>query len=171
MSRTWNVWSSSFSTGRDWGVSAWSYQSGSSCRTSLGTSPPTLHQRFFDGERSIEVIAGDEPVVVSGWRDDIFRALRNLIENALGHSPEGGLISIEVGPDRTIAVRDQGSGFSADLIDPVLRRKRVMRSDRRGGFGLGLSIVDKTMEAHRGELALSNRPSSGCAEMRFPRNL
>lgn len=116
----------------------------------------------------IEVVAGDEPVAIMGWRDDIFRALRNLIENALGHSPDAGLISIEVTADRTIAVSDQGPGFPADLIDPELRRKRVMRSDRRGGFGLGLSIVDKTMEAHGGELVLANRALGGRAEMHFP---
>ncbi len=125
--------------------------------------------------RNVEVIAGDEPVIVMGWRDDIFRALRNLIENALGHSPDAGLISIEVTHGRTIAVSDQGPGFSADLIDPELRRKRVLRSDRRGGFGLGLSIVDKTMEAHGGELVLSSCPVSGRAggraEMRFPERL
>ncbi len=118
--------------------------------------------------RTVEVIAGDEPVVVTGWRDDIFRALRNLVENALGHSPDAGLISIEVGGERMIAVSDQGAGFSADLIDPDLRRKRVLRSDRRGGFGLGLSIVDKTMEAHGGELVLINLKAGGRAEMRFP---
>lgn len=121
--------------------------------------------------RAIEVIAGEEPVVVMGWRDDIFRGLRNLIENALGHSPEAGLISIDVMERQTIAVCDQGPGFSDDLIDPDLRRKRVLRSDRRGGFGLGLSIVDKTMEAHGGELVLSNRSGSGRAEMRFPASI
>lgn len=118
--------------------------------------------------RTVEVLAGDDPVACLGWRDDVFRALRNLIENALWHSPPGGLISIGVGPEPTIIIRDEGPGFPDDLLDPVLRAKRIMRSDRRGGVGLGLSIVDKTMQAHGGELRLVNMERGGAAELRFP---
>lgn len=121
--------------------------------------------------RRVEVAAGEAPVICLGWRDDVFRAVRNLVENALWHSPPGGMISIEVGAERTVTVRDQGPGFPADLLDPASRAKRVLRSDRRGGVGLGLSIVDKTMQAHGGELTLGNNEHGAAAALRFPATL
>ncbi|WP_316185227.1 HAMP domain-containing sensor histidine kinase [Bradyrhizobium sp. SZCCHNRI1003] len=118
--------------------------------------------------RLIEVVAGDQPVIVSGGRDDIFRAVRNLIENALEHSPANGTISVEITNVPAIAVRDCGPGFPAQVLDAEWRRSGLVRSDRRDGAGLGLSIVERTMLAHGGELNLSNAPGGGCAEMRFP---
>ncbi|WP_456771835.1 sensor histidine kinase [Bradyrhizobium sp. USDA 4369] len=118
--------------------------------------------------RLIEVIAGDRPVIVAGGRDDIFRAVRNLIENALEHSPENGMISVEITGASTISVFDCGPGFPPQVLDAESRRSGRVRSDRRDGVGLGLSIVERTMLAHGGELVLSNAAGGGCAEMRFP---
>jgi len=119
--------------------------------------------------RFIEVLAGDDPVVVAGGRDDVFRALRNLIENALEHSPENGMISVEVTGAPAIFVRDRGRGFPDGVLDAEYRRRGLVRSDRRDGVGLGLSIVERTMLVHGGELRLSNMEAGGgCAEMRFP---
>jgi signal transduction histidine kinase len=127
-----------------------------------------LAPRIVDRGRSIEVIAGDDPVLVAGQRDDLFRALRNLIENALEHSPVNGMISVEVTSPPAIVVRDRGDGFANDVLDEDHRRGQV-RSDRRDGVGLGLSIVERTMIVHGGKLRLANHHAGGaCAEMRFP---
>ena len=120
--------------------------------------------------RRIEVLAGDAPVLVAGGKDDCFRAARNLIENALEHSPEGGMITVEVTSAPSILVRDQGAGFPVTVLDGEQRRRGLVRSDRRDGVGLGLAIVERTMQVHGGWLELSNAPEGGgCAEMRFPR--
>lgn len=119
--------------------------------------------------KMIEVVAEETPALVAGGRDDIFRAVRNLIENAQEHSPEGGLITVEVTDVPAIIVRDRGPGFPAPVLDADRRRKGDVRSERRDGTGLGLSIVERTMVAHGGELELRNEASGGgCAEMRFP---
>jgi signal transduction histidine kinase len=108
-------------------------------------------------------------VLVAGGRDDVSRALRNLIENALEHSPENGMISVEVTGVPAIFVRDRGRGFPDGVLDAEYRRRGLVRSDRRDGVGLGLSIVERTMLVHGGELRLSNMEvGGGCAEMRFP---
>lgn len=120
--------------------------------------------------RRIEVIAGEAPVLVAGGRDDLFRAVRNLIENALEHSPENGMISVEVSDAPAIRVRDRGAGFPSGLLDAALRSRGPVRSDRRDGVGLGLAIVERTMQVHGGRLELSNAPSGGgVAAMVFPR--
>ena len=128
-----------------------------------------LAPRIVARNRSIEILAGDDPVLVAGGRDDVSRALRNLIENALEHSPENGMISVEVTGAPAIFVRDRGRGFPDGVLDAEYRRRGLVRSDRRDGVGLGLSIVERTMLVHGGELRLSNMEvGGGSAEMRFP---
>lgn len=119
--------------------------------------------------KMIEVVGEERPVLVSGGRDHIFRAVRNLIENAQDHAPESSLITVEVTDCPAIIVRDRGPGFPAPILDAERRRKGDVRSERRDGTGLGLSIVERTMMAHGGALDLRNEASGGgCAEMRFP---
>ncbi|WP_238122501.1 MULTISPECIES: sensor histidine kinase [unclassified Xanthobacter] len=128
-----------------------------------------LAPQIIARHRLIEVEAGPVPVLVAGGRDDVFRALRNLIDNALEHSPEGGLILVVVTDTPAIRVVDQGPGLPADVLDAEHRRRGLVRSDRREGVGLGLAIVERTMLVHGGELVLSNgERGGGSAEMRFP---
>ena len=76
---------------------------------------------------------------------------------------------MEVTGAPSIFVRDRGRGFPYDVLDPERRRRGLVRSDRRDGVGLGLSIVERTMLVHGGELRLSNMEAGGGrAEMRFP---
>lgn len=121
-------------------------------------------------QRTIEVICPKEHVLVYGSGDFIFRGLRNLVENAVDHSPVETTLSVVVGEDRTITVLDRGPGFPDSKLDAVSRKIDRSNSDRSDGLGLGLSIVDETMAAHGGQLILSN-PSTGgaCAVMTFPR--
>ncbi|MFG1297119.1 sensor histidine kinase [Xanthobacter variabilis] len=127
-----------------------------------------LAPRVIARGRHIEVLAGAEPVIVPGGRDDLFRAVRNLAENALEHAPENSLITLEVTPRPAIRVIDRGPGFPCPLLDAEGRRRRLVRSDRREGVGLGLAIVERTMQVHGGRLELTNPATGGaCAEMIF----
>lgn len=128
-----------------------------------------LAPRVIERGRRIEALAHAAPVVVAGRRDDVFRAVRNLIENALEHSPPQGMITVEVTGAPAVRIRDEGPGFPAEVLDAERRRRGLLRSDRREGVGLGLSIVERTMQVHGGRLELSNLPSGGgCAQMCFP---
>ena len=89
------------------------------------------------------------------------RAIRNLVENALKHTPGGTDVEIVVGADATIAVLDRGEG-----IPPAKRElifERFWRRDRRGsgGAGLGLSIVKRIMDAHGGTVTVADAPAGG----------
>lgn len=98
----------------------------------------------------------------------IARALRNVVENALNVSPEGGTVVVCAGPGAVLTVADQGPG-----VDPRVRHDLVARfwqRDRhRPGAGLGLAIVKKTVDAHGGSLTLEdNRPHGAVFTLRFP---
>lgn len=119
--------------------------------------------------RSIEVLGAEMPVVVNGARDFIFRALRNLIENAIEYAALHTTVTVVVDDFPSIAVLDRGPGFSDAMLDPRGRHERKLRSASAQGVGLGLSIVERTMSAHNGHLELANRPDGGAsAVLIFP---
>ncbi|WP_291577372.1 ATP-binding protein [Bradyrhizobium sp.] len=117
--------------------------------------------------RSIEVLGGEIPVQIVGARDYIFRALRNLIENAIEHTPTNSIVSVILTGAPSIAVRDHGPGFPAAMLAAQGRPPEPFRSGRQGGVGLGLSIVQRTMIAHDGELEIANHSQGALAIMRF----
>jgi two-component system, OmpR family, phosphate regulon sensor histidine kinase PhoR len=103
---------------------------------------------------------------------DIFR---NLIENAIHYSPDGGTIDITShrrGDQIVIMVADRGPGIpSADLQRVFERFYRVDRSRTRdpGGTGLGLSIVRHLVGLHGGQVSASNREGGGaCLTVSLP---
>ena len=118
--------------------------------------------------RSIEVLGGEMPVKIVGARDYIFRALRNLVENGIEHAPLQSTVSVIVNNAPSIAVQDHGPGFSAAILAAQGRPQEQFRSGRQGGVGLGLSIVQRTMIAHKGELEIANHSEGAVVTMWFP---
>jgi len=99
-------------------------------------------------------------VTVEGRPELLERAVRNLIENALTHTPPGTEVEVSVGPDREIKVRDHGAGIPVELRDAVF--DRFWRADRqRSGAGLGLAITRKIMEACGGGVRIGDAPDGG----------
>jgi PAS domain S-box-containing protein len=97
----------------------------------------------------------------------------NLIENAIQHSPRGGVVTIEAkavsdGKDEWIqcAIKDSGHGI---LEEDLPRIFEPFFSKRRGGTGLGLAIAHRIMQEHGGQLIAGNNPEGGaCMVARFP---
>ena len=109
--------------------------------------------------------AGNCPVLLDAAR--LTQAFKNLIENAVQHSPADSQVLVEAFPVTLdgvpwvrVSVRDRGPGFNpADLpkiLEPFFSR-------RKGGTGLGLSIVARVVEGHGGRLRTANRPDGGAA--------
>lgn len=108
------------------------------------------------------------PVLMDRGR--MARAIQNLLENAIHHSPSSGTVGIRGGTiehsSRTwiwCSIEDSGPGFGA--VDPA-RVFEPFFSKRLGGTGLGLSIVQRTIEMHGGRIVASNSEMGG-ARMTF----
>jgi signal transduction histidine kinase len=97
--------------------------------------------------------------------------VENLLDNALRHTPEGGVIEVswrcEAG--RVVfSVADTGPGIPQSdmphLFDPLFRGE-TSRNRQTGGVGLGLAIARRALLASGGDLAAHNRQGGG-AEFR-----
>jgi signal transduction histidine kinase len=120
--------------------------------------------------REICLDAADEPVWVRGNPDMLYRAVRNLVENAIHHTPQGTAVELVVKSEGTITVLDQGSGIQEGEREFLFRR--FWRRDRRraGSAGLGLSIVRRIADAHMASIIVENRRGGGASfTLRFPR--
>jgi len=115
----------------------------------------------FEQGKSISVTGAEMPVWVIGNPEMVARAVRNLVENAIKYSPAGGDIEVAVAAQGAVRVIDQGPGIGDD--EKQLLFRRFWRRDRRGpnSLGLGLSIVQRIMEAHAGTIDVPNRSPRG----------
>lgn len=97
----------------------------------------------------------------------IRQVLRNLLDNAIKYSPEGGLIVIqgEVRKDDiAVHIADQGIGIPAEELIPLFEKyRRIRTKDLPGipGMGLGLPIARTLVEAHGGKIWAESKPSQG----------
>jgi two-component system phosphate regulon sensor histidine kinase PhoR len=123
-------------------------------------------------ERGLSVVHEIAPdaAVVEGDPAKLHDALRNLLENAINYSPEGGRITLHTrrGDGRVlITIADQGPGIpETDLTRVFERFYRVDKARSRGsadpgGTGLGLAIVKHLVELHGGSVEAANAPGGG----------
>ncbi len=117
-------------------------------------------------------LSGASPV--GGNAKAIGRVIRNLIENAIRHSPPGTTVTVRVSshPDGSIVrVVDEGPGFDAAFVSRAFEhftRADASRTRATGGAGLGLAIARGLVEAHGGRIWIEpQRRSSGGAEVAF----
>ncbi|MFB9326647.1 sensor histidine kinase [Paenibacillus aurantiacus] len=95
------------------------------------------------------------------------RALSNLLDNAVRHTPVYGQILVQYRKDQdrvTFAIHDSGQGFAAEeqeqVFEPLFRGEKS-RNRATGGAGLGLTISRRILRQHGGELAAGNHPTGG----------
>jgi two-component system sensor histidine kinase MprB len=109
----------------------------------------------------VQVEAKLEPVAVEGVAERLHRVINNLLDNAARHSPEGGVIEVDVDGEG-IRVRDHGGGIDEQDLPYVFERfYRGANSRGRQGSGLGLAIVRQVAAQHGGSVSAANAPDGG----------
>ena len=130
-----------------------------------------------DREVAINVEVGSDgtsagSLVVLGDRDELIRALENLVENALKYGAAGKRVDITLSrgttraglPEARIAVRDYGPGIAPEHLPRLTERfYRVDVADSRaqGGTGLGLALVKHVLNRHGGRVAIESTFGQG----------
>jgi signal transduction histidine kinase len=108
--------------------------------------------------------------------DEIYRAVTNLVDNAIRFGTEVR-VRLELFADRAvIAVSDNGPGISDErkpaMLEPFVRGEEARTMDESSGFGLGLSIAQAIAHAHRGTLSLHDNDQRGLlVNISLPRNV
>jgi len=150
-----------------------------------------LTQFYNQGEleKQVKVVfenQADEPLYIRAFEAPFAQVLRNLIDNALTFSPEGGFVTLSVKltqeadtklEDRiVIAVEDDGMGIPEENLETVFERFYTQRpSGAQFGShsGLGLAICRQIVTAHKGYIYAENKsvPTDGGKGARFIVNL
>jgi two-component system phosphate regulon sensor histidine kinase PhoR len=120
----------------------------------------------------INVAVPSDAMMVLGDRDELIRALENLVENALKYGAVGKRVDITAGRGQTragggearVAVRDYGPGIPSEHLPRLTERfYRVDVADSRaqGGTGLGLALVKHVLNRHAGRLTIESTLGAG----------
>jgi signal transduction histidine kinase len=114
----------------------------------------------------LEILPQDN-CYVRGDSDQLYRAISNLITNAIQCTPKGGIVTIRLtsADDRAIiTVTDTGIGISPEDLSQIFDRFYRVQADRArqtGGTGLGLAIVRAIIMAHQGTIQVTSEPGHG----------
>lgn len=111
------------------------------------------------------------PIIARGDSQQLRQLVTNLIDNAIKFTPRGGKVSVRLRHDPgedivRMAVQDSGIGISAQDLPRIFDRfYRADKSRQRGtdaqGSGLGLSICQSIIHAHRGKITVESEPGRG----------
>ena len=111
--------------------------------------------------REIALLGATAPVLVRGNAEMIKRAIRNLAENAIRHTPRDTEVEFIVEENGTVTVQDRGPGISAEERELIFRRFWRRNRNQQGSSGLGLSIVQRIAELHGATIDVENRATGG----------
>lgn len=120
----------------------------------------------FDKERH-PITCDTGTISISGDPDRLRDLFRNLIENAIKYSPNGGAIAVRARPDNgntLIDITDSGIGIAAEDLPYIFERFFRVESETTstvGGSGLGLYIVKAIVRAHGGSIEARSESGRG----------
>ena len=124
-------------------------------------------ERFAEAAQEQDVIVQlemQEPLPrLQADKGQLERVLDNLLDNALRHTPQSGLIRLQArrhGERLIISVEDNGEGIAygqqARIFEPFVQVGR-----KKGGAGLGLALCKEIVQLHGGRMGVYSRPGQG----------
>jgi signal transduction histidine kinase len=121
-----------------------------------------LTRPFWEGRSGIDIeTIFEQNLAVRARATDVREVLVNLIMNAVGAMPAGGLITIRcflAGDRAAIVVSDTGQGIARELHSAIFQPLITTRAD---GGGLGLSVSRVIVEGYGGTLTVESAPGQG----------
>lgn len=117
--------------------------------------------------RSIEIMVPDDVFIISMDGKAIVQVLINLLDNAIKHTEENGMIRIRVYRQERMVwfcIEDNGSGIEETVKDHLFEEFvtfRPVSQDTGKGIGLGLPICKAIVTAHGGSMMAENRDEGG----------
>jgi len=101
---------------------------------------------------------------LDGYPEALEVLLRNLVDNAVKYTPEGGRVDVSIrqsGRGVLLMVSDSGPGIDADLRARVFDRFYRISDSQGDGCGLGLSIVKRIAELHHADITVDQAENTG----------
>jgi signal transduction histidine kinase len=118
-----------------------------------------MRPQFEHGGVTLIVNGASAPVEGDAHR--LAQVVVNLLGNALGHTDEGGTVTVTSGSDASaswVAVADTGHGIDPAELDRIFERfYRVPDASTPGGRGIGLTIARSLVQAHGGTLTVASQ--------------
>ena len=145
-------------------------------RLRLDKQPTDLERLVANAIKSMEALSTRhrltshfpaEPLVAAVDAKRVEQVLRNLLDNAIKYSPEGGTITVQAYADNVqilLAVSDEGIGIPAEEWERVFERFHRVENEitrRMRGAGLGLAVCQGIVEAHGGRIWVESQPGAG----------
>lgn len=124
--------------------------------------------RLAECDVRIELDVRPDELLAEGDPERVHQVFANLLENAVRHSPPGGIVLAAARRDRrgvVVEVTDEGPGIPDGDRSKVFERfyrADAARSSRDGGSGLGLAIARWIVDLHGGEIRAEEREPHGC---------
>jgi signal transduction histidine kinase len=115
----------------------------------------------LEQNKDVALLGADIPVWVKGNREMLSRAIRNLAENAIKHTPRGTVVEFTAEQNGTVKVADRGPGIAEKERDLIFRRFWRRDRSQSGSTGLGLSIVRRIVDLHGATIQVENRVRGG----------
>lgn len=107
----------------------------------------------------------DGPLLVDGVASALRRVVSALVDNAVGHTPPGGRITVSVtAPERSVVrltVADTGVGIAPSEVERVFGRGTHGNTGSGRRFGIGLALVREVVEGHGGTVTATGAPGEG----------
>lgn len=107
----------------------------------------------------------EKGLVVAGKRDKIFRAVLNIVDNAIKYTPTKGEITINLdnkNSEAKLMVIDTGVGISEDELPKIFNRfYRGTKTEKVMGSGLGLAITSSIISVHNGSIHVDSKLGKG----------
>lgn len=128
--------------------------------------------RFEYPDRQIDYRMPDSAPLHGSSSRALGQAIENVVRNALDHTPVGGCVEVrlhEEGGDWSLTVADQGPGVAEHWLERIFQ-PFFRGGSERAGFGLGLALAQRQVNATGGSIRASNRSGGGLLmDIRLPR--